>query len=103
MVSRISQHQRAYYAMFYVAEALLSALGESFRSHGAVIAAFGRLYAKTGKIDAKYHQWLIAAQNLRSIGDYGVEAHVTDEQAETVCDWADEFIRVAAGGLRERE
>jgi len=86
---------RAYYAMFYVAEALLAYLGESYRSHAAVIAAFGRLFAKTGKIDATFHQWLIAAQNLRNIADYGVEAHVTAEQAHTACDWAEEFIRVA--------
>jgi len=94
---------RAYYAMFYVAEALLAHLGESYRSHAAVIAAFGRLFAKTGKIDAKFHQWLIAAQNLRNIGDYGLEAHISEEQAEWACDWADEFIRVAEGWLGEEE
>jgi uncharacterized protein (UPF0332 family) len=92
---------RAYYAMFYVAEALLAHLGESYRSHAAVIAAFGRLYAKTGEIDTMYHQWLIAAQNLRNIGDYGVEAHVSDEQAALTCDWAEEFIRAAERWLDE--
>ena len=30
---------RAYYSMFYVAEALLAAQGESYSSHSAVIAA----------------------------------------------------------------
>ena len=44
---------RAYYAMFYVAEALLSILGQSYRKHAAVIAAFGREYAKSGKLDPK--------------------------------------------------
>ncbi len=33
---------RAYYALFYVAEALLLERGLSYSSHSAVIAAFGR-------------------------------------------------------------
>lgn len=70
---------RAYYALFYVAEALLAHLGQSYSSHAAVIAAYGREYAKTAKLDPKYHQWLIAAQNFRNVGDYGVDAHVSEE------------------------
>lgn len=37
---------RVYYAMFYVAEALLAHLGQAYSKHAAVIAAFGREYAK---------------------------------------------------------
>jgi uncharacterized protein (UPF0332 family) len=46
---------RAYYTMFYVAEALL--LGEelSFSKHTAVIAAFGRRFARTGVVPAEFH------------------------------------------------
>jgi len=33
---------RAYYAMFYVAEAFLEGEGLSFSKHSAVISAFGR-------------------------------------------------------------
>jgi len=32
---------RAYYAMFYVAEALLAIMGQSYRKHSAAISAFG--------------------------------------------------------------
>jgi uncharacterized protein (UPF0332 family) len=39
---------RAYYAMFYAAQALLLERGFSFSSHSAVIAAFGREIAKRG-------------------------------------------------------
>ena len=51
---------RAYYAMFYVAEALLAHLGQSYSSHAAVIAALGREYAKTSRLHQKFHRWLIA-------------------------------------------
>lgn len=90
---------RAYYAMFYVAEALLAVLGQSYRKHSAVIGAFGREYAKKGMLDAKLHRWLIAAQNYRNVGDYGIEAHVSNADAESVCTWAEEFIRVAEAYL----
>ena len=40
---------RAYYAMFYVAEALLAHLGQSYSKHSAVISAFGREYAESGQ------------------------------------------------------
>ena len=86
---------RAYYALFYIAEALLAHIGKSYSSHAAVIAALGREYAKSGKLEPIFHQRLISAQNFRNVGDYGVEAHVSKEQAETVCEWADEFIRAA--------
>jgi uncharacterized protein (UPF0332 family) len=37
---------RAYYAMFYVAQAFLSGEGLSFSKHSAVIAAFGQHFCK---------------------------------------------------------
>jgi uncharacterized protein (UPF0332 family) len=39
---------RAYYAMFYVAEALLYERGLGFGKHSAVHAAFGKEFAKRG-------------------------------------------------------
>ena len=33
---------RAYYSMFYVAEALLASIGLFYSSHSAVLAAYGR-------------------------------------------------------------
>ena len=83
---------RAYYSMFYVAEALLAVIDHSYSKHSAVISAFGREYTKTGKLNSKFHRWLIDAQDFRNIGDYGVEAHVSEDDANAVCDWAQEFI-----------
>jgi uncharacterized protein (UPF0332 family) len=60
---------RAYYAMFYVAEALLRSMGQSYSSHGAVQAAYGREFAKSGKLDARFHRRLIDAQDFRNSGD----------------------------------
>jgi uncharacterized protein (UPF0332 family) len=93
---------RGYYAMFYVASALLANLGLSYSTHAAVISAFGREFAKTEKLDPKFHRWLIDAQDLRNIGDYGVGSQVPKEYAETVCDWAVQFIKAAEVLLQSR-
>ncbi len=47
---------RAYYAMFYIAEALLDQEGLSFSSHAAVISAFGQHLARPGKVPTEVHR-----------------------------------------------
>ena len=94
---------RAYYAMFYVAEALLFSLGQSYVKHSSVISAFGREFSKKGIIDAKFHRMLIDAQDLRNVGDYGVQTHIPAEHVEEVCSWAEEFISAAIVYLDREE
>lgn len=94
---------RAYYAMLYVAEALLASLDQSYSSHGAVHGAYGREFAKTGRLDAKFHGWLLDAQDFRNTGDYGIGVSITPEQAGQVCAWAREFIQSAESWLSERK
>ncbi|MGD1951278.1 MAG: HEPN domain-containing protein [Leptolyngbyaceae cyanobacterium] len=52
---------RAYYTMFYIAEAFPWQKGLSFSSHAAVIAAFGREIAKPGLVPVEFHRYLIDA------------------------------------------
>jgi uncharacterized protein (UPF0332 family) len=66
---------RAYYAMFFAVEGLLSERDLSFSRHGAVHGAFGRLFAKTGELDPKYHRWLLEAFDARQTATYGAEGH----------------------------
>jgi len=86
---------RAYYAMFYVAEALLIEQGFSYNSHSAVIGAFGKLFAKTGKLDVRFHRYLLDAQDTRNVGDYGIGLGVAAEQVEEIMIWAEEFLEAA--------
>ncbi len=94
---------RAYYAMFYTAEALLFVLGQSYSKHSSVISAFGREYAKRGLIDPGFHRRLIDAQDLRNIGDYGIKTNVLESKAEEVCEWAQEFIEAAEAYLADKD
>ncbi|NJL91457.1 MAG: HEPN domain-containing protein [Coleofasciculaceae cyanobacterium SM2_1_6] len=86
---------RAYYAMFYIAEAFLEGEGLSFSKHSAVIAAFGREFAKPQRVSPEFHRFLIEAQELRTAGDYGQLNAVTIDQATEQIDRADQFLEIA--------
>lgn len=73
---------RAYYAMFYTAEALLHERDQRFGKHSAVHAAYGKELAKTGLLDPKFHRWLINAFDARLQDDYDAESLVSDERVE---------------------
>ncbi|MBI5125209.1 MAG: HEPN domain-containing protein [Planctomycetes bacterium] len=84
---------RAYYAMFYLTEAILLTKNLSFSKHGAVIAAFGQHFVKTGLLEAKLHEWLREASDKRAIGDYSYEITITQVEAKRIIDQAEEFIK----------
>jgi uncharacterized protein (UPF0332 family) len=56
---------RTYYAMFYAAQAVLKSEDVDVTKHSAVESEFGHRFAKTGRIDPKYHKMLINARKLR--------------------------------------
>jgi len=83
---------QSYYTIFYLAQALLLTKGLTHPSHSAVVAAYGKEFAKTGLLDPKFHRYIIDAQKLRQIGHYGDESEeVTDGQARESYQWAEEF------------
>lgn len=86
---------RAYYSLFYTAEAPLLSRGLSFSKHSAVIANFGKEFAKTGILNPKFHHYLTESQDRRNIGDYSVLAEVTKEEVREMLTWAKEFIKAA--------
>ncbi len=86
---------RAYYAMFYLAEALLFSKGLTFSSHSAVIAAFGREFAKTNLIAPRHHRSLRDGFETRQIGDYSFETNVSREKAAYILKGAMEFFTAA--------
>ncbi len=61
---------RAYYAMFYFAEAFLISEGLSFSKHSTVISKFGETFAKTNRLPSEYHRYLIEAEQARIRSDY---------------------------------
>lgn len=67
----------------------------AFSKHSAVIAAFGRHFARTGKLPVEFHQYLLKAQELRQSGDYGPPNAVTLEEAREQIARAERFLELA--------
>ncbi len=87
---------RAYYAIFYVVQALLELDALRFSSHSAVIAAFGRRFAATDRVPRHLHRYLLDAFDARNQADYDIVEEVTAELAQLQIEHADAFVRVAA-------
>jgi uncharacterized protein (UPF0332 family) len=85
---------RAYYTMFYVAQALLLQDGLAFSKHSAVIAAFGQHFARTGRVPVEFHRYLIEAGEQRNTGDYDLEPNLTLADAERQLTRATQFIEL---------
>lgn len=84
---------RAYYAMFYVAEALLyNEFDLKLNQHGQVIAAYGKNFAKTKALDPKYHRWLRDGFEKRISGDYGVDTGIDDGIVADMINQAKDFL-----------
>jgi len=90
---------RAYYAMFYTAEALLNEKGLRFRKHGGVHSAFGEHFIKANLFDAKYHRWILDAFDRRIESDYGTEVLVINEDTLELIEQAKEFLQDARAFL----
>jgi len=86
---------RAYYAMFYVAEAFLLGEGLTFSKHSGVIAAFGQHFAKTGRVPLEFHRFLIEAEALRNVGDYDIGPGLTAEETQPLIERAEQFLALA--------
>jgi uncharacterized protein (UPF0332 family) len=83
---------RAYYAMFYLAEALLLSKNLAFSSHAATIAAFGKEFAKTGALPAELHAYIREAAEARNMGDYQVDSRLNPETASRHIQRAQQFL-----------
>ena len=66
------------------------------------MSQFGESYAKTGRLDPKYHRWLIDAFDQRIEGDYGFDSVISPETAGEAIEQATEFLSAAEALLRPR-
>lgn len=87
---------RAYYAMFCIAEALLFTRGLVYSSHSAVIAAYGKEFARPALLDPVHRRHLLDAFEARQLGDYGVDSKISREQVERNLGWAVAFLGEAS-------
>lgn len=90
---------RAYYTMFYVAQAFLLINGLIFSKHSAVISSFGRDFAHAGRVPVEFHRHLIEAEVQRNAGDYHIKSTLTPADAALQIERAEAFLTLAQNFL----
>src|SRR5208282_3003890 len=83
---------KAYYAMFYAAQALLKAHGIEVVKHSAVASMLGRHFAKSGRFDPKFHRMFLNACRVREVADYGIFEEVVEPTANLTLDEGRSFV-----------
>lgn len=86
---------RAYYAMFYMAQAFLLSRDLRFGKHSAVIAAFGQQFAKDDEVLREFHHGLIEAQEARNASDYQVGLNLSQDDVRAQLDRTERFLQLA--------
>ncbi|PPQ26064.1 HEPN domain-containing protein [Rhodopila globiformis] len=87
---------RAYYAMFNAARAALLVAGvgapdEGYKTHGGLIAAFGKHLVTSGQVEAALGRAINQVQRLRQIADYVGDPPSLDDATWAVAQ-ADAFV-----------
>ena len=83
---------RAYYAIFYAANALLMTQGLARSKHSGVIAAFRERFVKTGLIEVEYSDVYGRVMENRHVSDYEIEVPVERQVAARALDDAQRFV-----------
>jgi len=85
---------RAYYGMFYLAQALLLGDDLAFSKHAAVVAGFGQYFASSDRVPRHLHRRLVHAFEQRMTADYEAPSGLAQEDAERQVGYAEEFLSV---------
>jgi uncharacterized protein (UPF0332 family) len=94
---------RAYYAVFYAANALLSTRRLSRSKHSGVIAAFRQYFVRSGLIEAEYSRMYGQLMDDRQEADYELETDIELDQAAVDLAYAHRFVRRARQYLQQED
>ena len=93
---------RAYYAIFYAASALLFSKEMSFGKHSAIISAFRQHFIKTGEFDVKWSGIYQRLMSHRQSSDYDINVRVEKEQAVDDLKGAQAFVEEVERWLQKQ-
>lgn len=96
-----SSLDRAYYAMFHAAQALLLHRGivPLPKTHRGVIALFGREIVRRGDMSRESGRMLARAFDMRRTGTYEVEVDLGHDQVASIVAQARSFVEQAGAML----
>jgi len=94
---------RAYYAYFYAASALLYSKGKSYGKHSAVLAAFRQYFIKTGEFDKKWSDDYRAIMDNRHTADYELQDDIDKEDALQAIEKSKAFVEEVKKWLQKHD
>lgn len=100
--SPVSIVNRAYYAVFYAALALLVTADTEPNKHSGVLAKFDELFIRQGIFPKEMSRIIHHAFDMRQAGDYQKSRVITEEQAIEVLRSAEEFVKAIENKLLQR-
>lgn len=83
---------RAYFAMFYAAQAALLQETMSFSSKQGIRSAFIERFVESGRLPERAADALNLGAELQEVGDYSYEFAVSQEDAERILQEAEAFV-----------
>ncbi len=83
---------RAYYGMFYAAEAALLSRDLAFSKHRGIISGFYHAFVESGVFPREFHTYLRIAFESRNTADYQVDKLISASDADRIIVQAREFI-----------
>ena len=92
---------RAYYAVFYAANALLVTKGLSQGKHSGVISSFRQHFIKTGLIASEYSKIYGGLMEDRHESDYELESPVDRQDTESDLSNAESFVHEIQRWLKQ--
>ncbi len=95
-----SSVSRAYYAMFYCAQALLLTMSLSVSSHGGLSTLFSEHFVKTGLLPKHMGRELNRAFEKRQLGDYEFVFVLSEDEAKEILGNARDFVDQCVDYLR---
>jgi len=93
---------RAYYAIFYAANAMLELEGLERSKHSGVLSLFRQKYVKTGLIEAEFSTIYGKAYESRNEGDYERTSFPTEADASRSVEGAQRFVERMDQFLKEQ-
>ncbi len=91
--SPVSIVNRAYYAVFYAALAVLVTAEVEPGKHAGVLAKFDELFVRRGIFEKEMSRIIHHAFDMRQAGDYQKSRVITEEQAADILDSARQFVK----------
>ncbi|MGM0510889.1 MAG: HEPN domain-containing protein [Thermoplasmatota archaeon] len=92
---------RDYYAMFYMAEAVLLTLDKTYSSHRGVISSFGKNFIKNDVFPRWMGRELNRAFEKRQLSDYEYTFVISEYEAEELHEKSEKFVKKIIRYLEE--